>query len=77
MSFNKQIKLHDRKQKAHQTARHSVFIEEHMPFLYREDKDATAEKRFFSSWCCFPAFLAFVSVITFFPSSFYTSFDLS
>lgn len=75
MGFKIQIRLHDRKQKAHQTACHGVSIEEHMSFLYREDKDATAV--FFSSWCCFPAFLAFVSVITFFPSSFYTSFDLS
>lgn len=47
MVFKIQIRLHDRKQKAHQTACHGVSIEEHMSFLYREDKDATAEKSFF------------------------------
>lgn len=35
------------------------------------------QKKVFSSWCCFSVFLAFFSVITFFPSSFYTGFDLS
>lgn len=47
MGFKIQIRLHDRKQKAHQTACHGVSIEEHMSFLYREDKDATAEEKFF------------------------------
>lgn len=46
-------------------------------FFTERTKMLQQKKSFFSSWCCFPAFLAFVSVITFFPSSFYTSFDLS
>lgn len=77
MGFNIWIRLDETKQKAHQTACRGVSTEEHMPLLYSEDEDATAETKFYSGWCCVPVFLAFVSGIIFFPSSFYTGFDLS
>lgn len=47
MGFNIQIRLQERKQKAHQIACHGVSIEEHMSSLYSEDEDATAEKKVF------------------------------
>jgi len=77
MNFNIRIRLHEGKQKIHQAACHDVSIEEHMPFLHSEDEYAKAEEKCFSCWCCIPVFLAFVSVVTILPSSFYTGFDLS
>lgn len=65
--------LHKRKQKE---ACHGVTIEDYMTFLYSKDEDSTAEKEF-SSCCCFSVLVMFHSVLMFFPSSFYTSFDLS